>query len=90
MFSGLDFFTGVDFEDTFAFVAACGGGGADQDRAEEEDGLELHGGEVVVVVVLIEVSAECTYISGTQAMLASQLHLPPQKSSRLISILIPT
>jgi hypothetical protein len=49
MFSGLDFFTGVDFEDTLAFVAACGGGGADQDRAEEEDGLELHG-EVVAVV----------------------------------------
>ena len=46
MFSGLDFFTGVDFEDTLAFVAACGGGGADQDRAEEKDGLELHG-EVV-------------------------------------------
>lgn len=51
MFSGLDFFTGVDFEDTFAFVAACGGGGADQDRAEEEDGLELHGEMAVVVVV---------------------------------------
>ena len=43
MFSGLDFFTGVDFEDTLAFVAACGGSGADQDRTEEKDGLELHG-----------------------------------------------
>ena len=33
-----------------AIITACGGGGADQDRAEEKDGLELHG-EVVVVVI---------------------------------------